>query len=62
MVISPNYISVPQIEVAVIPAKQENNCTTFLYSLEDKERIYKHLEDISVNVEIDEFGRVKEHP
>lgn len=52
----------PQIEVAVIPALQENYCTTILNEQEAREELYEYLESISINVEIDENGNVKEHP
>lgn len=50
----------PQIEVAVIPALQENYCTTILAEQEDKEELYEYLESISINAEIDEKGVVTE--
>lgn len=49
-----------QIEVAVIPALQANNTTTILTEQEDAEALYRYLEDISVNVEIDAAGMVRE--
>ncbi len=52
----------PQIDVAVIPALQENYCTTILKEQKEKEALYEYLESISVNVEIDENGVIKEHP
>ncbi len=48
----------PQIETVVIPARQENNCTTLLLELEEKVEIYKYLESISINVKINEQGIV----
>lgn len=50
----------PKIEVAVIPALQENYCTTILTEQQDKEELYGYLESISINVEIDENGIVTE--
>ncbi len=52
----------PQIEAAVIPALQENYCTTILKEQKEKEALYEYLENISVNVKIDENGVIKEHP
>ena len=48
----------PQIETVVIPARQENNCTTLLLELEEKVEVYKYLESISINVKINEQGIV----
>jgi len=48
----------PQVEVQVIPAIQENYCTTIL--TEETETLYRYLESISINIEIDEEGFVKE--
>ncbi len=50
----------PQIEVAVIPALQENYCTTILTESAEQEELYEYLESISINVEIDESGIVTE--
>ena len=50
----------PQMEVAVIPALQKNNRTVILTEQQEKEELYRHLEDISINVEIDETGVVRE--
>ncbi len=50
----------PQIEVAVLPALQENYCTTILTEQKAKEELYEYLEGISINVEIDENGIVTE--
>jgi hypothetical protein len=50
----------PQIEVQVIPAIQKNNTTTILTEQKDKEALYRNLESISVNVEIDGNGIVRE--
>jgi len=50
----------PQIEVAVIPALQENYCTTILNRQNDREELFGYLESISINVEIDENGIVTE--
>jgi len=48
------------MEVAVIPALQKNNRTVILTEQQEKEELYRHLEDISINVEIDETGVVRE--
>ena len=48
------------IEVTVVPALQKGATTTILTDLEDKEKLFSHLEDISINVEIDENGIVSE--
>lgn len=50
----------PQLEVAVIPALQKNYKTTILTEQKDREELYKYLESISINIEIDENGIVKE--
>ena len=50
----------PQIEVAVIPALQENYCTTILNKQNDREELFGYLESISINVEIDKNGIVTE--
>lgn len=49
-----------QIEVKVIPAVQSDYKTTIAKEEAEQERIYKFLEDISVNVQIDENGIVTE--
>ncbi len=46
------------LEVKIIPAVQSNYTTTYVDSIEERERIYSFLEDISVNVEINEEGVV----
>ncbi len=48
------------VETEIIPARQENNCTHFLAELEEQQEVYEYLERISINVEIDEQGTVKE--
>lgn len=48
------------LEVKVIPAVQSNYTTTYADTVEEQERIYAFLEDISVNVEIDDEGIVRE--
>lgn len=48
------------IEVKVIPAVQSGFCTKIVTQDAEQERIYSFLEGISVNVEIDENGIVKE--
>ena len=52
----------PQTEVKIVPAIQENYCTTILTEEEEKIDLYDFLEDISINVEIDADGVVKEYP
>lgn len=48
------------LETRIVPARQENNCTHFLAELEEQQKVYEYLERISINVEIDEQGTVKE--
>ena len=48
------------LEVQVIPAIQSGYHTRIVTEAEEQERIYSFLEDISVNVEIDEEGKVRE--
>lgn len=48
------------VEVTVIPALQKSATTKILTDLEEKERLFSHLEDISINVDIDENGIVTE--
>lgn len=48
------------VDVQVIPAIQSHMETYGVTGTEDEERIYQFLEDISINVEIDENGYVKE--
>ena len=52
----------PQLAAAVIPARQENRKTTILTGQSEKEKLYEYLESISVNVEIDEEGIIREQP
>lgn len=47
------------LELTVVPAIQKNAATQMV-SGEEAERIFRHLEKISVNIEIDENGMVKE--
>lgn len=49
-----------QLEVSVIPAIQSGYCTCIVEKMEEKERIFSFLEDISVNVEINEEGVLQE--
>jgi len=49
-----------QVEASVIPALQENYKTTILTAQEEKEELYEYLESISINIDIDENGRIKE--
>ncbi len=48
------------LDVQVIPAVQSGYRTRYLSEPEEQERLYTFLEDISVNVEIDETGKVTE--
>lgn len=48
------------LEVEVIPAIQRDAQTLIVTEEEERERIFNFLEDISVNVEIDENGILKE--
>lgn len=48
------------LEVQVIPAVQSGYRTQIVTEAEEQEHIYSFLEDISVNVEIDEEGKVRE--
>lgn len=54
----------PQMEVQVIPAIQENYCTTILTEEEDKRDFYNFLEEISINVEfgVDGFANKQLQP
>lgn len=49
-----------QLEVSVIPAIQSEARTQIVTEPKEQERIYSLLENISVNVEIDEFGVLRE--
>ena len=49
-----------QLEVEVIPAIQRDAQTLIVTEDKEKERIFDFLEDISVNVEIDEDGIIRE--
>ena len=46
------------VEVSVVPGMQDDGKTVIFTDEAEKERVYKYLEDISVNVEIDENGVV----
>ena len=46
------------VEVSVVPGMQDDGKTVIFTDENEKERVYKHLEDISVNIEIDENGVV----
>ncbi len=48
------------IELEIIPAIQAENYTRLVTVEEEKERIFTFLEDISINIEIDKQGIVKE--
>lgn len=52
-------ISADDVEVQIIPAKQEN-CRTRLLSGEDAQELFDELEGLSVGVEIDEAGVLME--
>lgn len=49
-----------QLEVSVVPAIQSGYCTHIVEEAEERERIFTFLEDISINVEIDELGILRE--
>lgn len=48
------------LDVSVVPAIQSGAKTQIVTEKEEQERIYSFLEDISINIEIDENGVVKE--
>lgn len=48
------------VEISVVPAIQKNAMTQIVLDVEEQERIYSFLEDISINVEIDKHGVVTE--
>ena len=48
------------IELEIIPAIQSNTRTQIVTEESEKERIFSLLEDISINIEIDERGIVRE--
>ena len=48
------------VEVSVVPAIQSGAKTRIVNGMEEQERIYSFLEEISINVEIDEKGVVVE--
>lgn len=49
-----------EVEVSILPAVQSGYCTRYAKNLEEQERIYSFLEEISINVEIDVQGVVTE--
>lgn len=49
------------IDLEIIPAIQANNVTKIVSDQAEKERIFSFLEDISINIEIDEMGFVREN-
>ena len=50
------------VGVEVVPAIQKGAKTHIVTEESEKERIFSHLEDISINVEIDENGMVTQTP
>lgn len=48
------------VEVSVVPAIQKNSKTTILTEESEIEKLYSYLEEISVNIEIDEDGIIKQ--
>lgn len=46
------------VELSVVPGMQDDGKTVIFTDDSEKERVYQHLEDISVNIEIDENGVV----
>lgn len=48
------------LELSVVPAVQSGCRTQIAADKQEQERIYDFLEDISINIEIDENGTVKE--
>lgn len=48
------------VEVMVVPALQKNSKTSILTEEKDIDKFFDYLEDISVNIEIDENGIVRE--
>lgn len=48
------------IDLEVVPAIQSEYITSLVTEPEEKERIYSFIEDISINIEIDKEGKVKE--
>ena len=47
------------MELSVVPGMQDDGKTVIFTDDSEKERVYQHLEDISVNIEIDENGVVR---
>lgn len=50
----------PQLEISMVPALQSNAMTTYLSKAEDREKLFAHIEKLSVNAEVDEDGRITE--
>lgn len=48
------------LEVQIIPALQEGGHTVGITDAQEQDRIFRLLEDISINIEIDESGKVHE--
>ena len=48
------------VELEIIPAIQADNYTKLVTDREEKDRIFSFIEDISINIEIDEDGIVRE--
>lgn len=48
------------VELEIIPAIQSDNYTKLVTDREEKDRIFSFIEDISINIEIDEDGIVRE--
>ena len=46
------------VELSVVPGMQDDGRTVIFTDEKEKERVYKYLEDISINIEIDENGVV----
>lgn len=47
------------VELSVVPGMQDDGKTVIFTDGSEKERVYQHLEDISINIEIDENGVVR---
>lgn len=47
------------VELSVVPGMQDDGKTVIFTDDSEKERVYQHLEDISVNIEIDENSVVR---
>ena len=48
------------LEVSMVPAIQSNSKVQIVTDKKEQERIYKHIEKISINIEIDENGVITE--